>query len=222
MKGCERRQGMAARRHRSRSRSRDRSSREGNSPHSRGTDTEDGEVKEPSSPMRAGPLSARQQARVADLSLLLDVILKTNYYKCVTSPLSSALIYSYMCRPCTRTKYSTVCVCKEIVMPVHTCADAVLLKAQGAADLMHCACPKQGYASAPGTSDPTWPCPNPVPTLPQPCISRFAAGPVDACKVHVGSPASVTHCICTCKHTPSLYSTAVLFVLSSRCCCRFT
>lgn len=81
MRGLERRQGTVLRRHRSRSRSRDRSSREGNSPFSRGTDTEDGEVKEPSSPMRAGPLSARQQARVADLSLLLDVILKTNYYK---------------------------------------------------------------------------------------------------------------------------------------------
>lgn len=81
MRPLERRQGTAARRHRSRSRSRDRSSREGDSPFSRGTDTEDGEVKEPSSPMRAGPLSARQQARVADLSLLLDVILKTNYYK---------------------------------------------------------------------------------------------------------------------------------------------
>ena len=82
MRGSERRQGTAARRHRSRSRSWDRSSREGgDSPFSRGTDTEDGEVKEPSWPMRAGPLSARQQARVADLSLLLDVILKTNYYK---------------------------------------------------------------------------------------------------------------------------------------------
>ncbi|KAL3148229.1 hypothetical protein ABBQ38_013701 [Trebouxia sp. C0009 RCD-2024] len=80
VKGSERRQGSAARRHRSRSRSRDRSSR-GDSPRSRGTDTEDGEMKEPCSPMRAGPLSARQQARVADLSLLLDVILKTNYYK---------------------------------------------------------------------------------------------------------------------------------------------
>lgn len=84
MRGLERRQGTAARRHRSRSRSRDRSSREGgDSPFGRGTDTEDGEVKEPNSPyyQRAGPLSARQQARVADLSLLLDVILKTNYYK---------------------------------------------------------------------------------------------------------------------------------------------
>lgn len=82
LKGSERRLGSAARRHRSRSRSRDRSSR-GDSPRSRGTDTEDGEVKEPWSPMRGGPLSARQQARVADLSLLLDVILKTNYYKYV-------------------------------------------------------------------------------------------------------------------------------------------
>lgn len=84
----ERRQGTAAQRHRSRSRSRDRSSRGNDSPFSRGTDTEDGEVKEPSSPLTAIPLSARQQARVADLSLLLDVILKTDYYKydpCTTS-----------------------------------------------------------------------------------------------------------------------------------------
>lgn len=91
LKGSERRQGTAARRYRSRSRSRDRSSRGGDSPYSRGTDTEDGEVKEPSSPMRAGPLSARQHARVADLSLLLDVILKTNYYKCGTSLHCSAV-----------------------------------------------------------------------------------------------------------------------------------
>ena len=68
----------ARRRHRSRSRSRERGRASG-SPYSRGTDTEDGEVKEPSSPVIAGPLSARQQARLADLSLLLEVILKTDY-----------------------------------------------------------------------------------------------------------------------------------------------
>ncbi|DBB04664.1 hypothetical protein WJX77_006462 [Trebouxia sp. C0004] len=70
--------GSARRRHKSRSRSRERGRASG-SPYSRGTDTEDGEVKEPSSPMKAGPLSARQQARLADLSLLLEVILKTDY-----------------------------------------------------------------------------------------------------------------------------------------------
>ncbi|KAL0033139.1 hypothetical protein WJX79_005261 [Trebouxia sp. C0005] len=70
--------GSARRRHNSRSRSRERGRASG-SPYSRGTDTEDGEVKEPSSPMKAGPLSARQQARLADLSLLLEVILKTDY-----------------------------------------------------------------------------------------------------------------------------------------------
>jgi len=33
----------------------------------------------------AGGLSARQHARVADLSLLLDVILKTDYARCVVA-----------------------------------------------------------------------------------------------------------------------------------------
>ena len=64
---------------RSRSRSRERHIRGSGSPFSRGTDTEEGEVKEPSSPVRPGILSARQQARLADLSLLLEVILKTDY-----------------------------------------------------------------------------------------------------------------------------------------------
>ena len=78
----------ARRRHRSRSRSRnrdrdrsrDRGGRTSSSPFSRGTDTEDGEVKEPTSPPRPGaPLSSRQMARLADLSLLLQVVLKTDY-----------------------------------------------------------------------------------------------------------------------------------------------
>lgn len=68
-----------SRRHRSRSRSRDRQDRGSGSPFSRATDTEEGEVKEPSAPIRLGPLSARQQARLADVSLLLEVILKTDY-----------------------------------------------------------------------------------------------------------------------------------------------
>lgn len=75
------------RRHKSRSRSRERGRASG-SPYSRGTDTEDGEVKEPSSPMKAGPLSARQQARLADLSLLLEVILKTDYARYLIKRLS--------------------------------------------------------------------------------------------------------------------------------------
>lgn len=79
--------GSARRRHKSRSRSRERGRASG-SPYSRGTDTEDGEVKEPSSPMKAGPLSARQQARLADLSLLLEVILKTDYARYMTKCLS--------------------------------------------------------------------------------------------------------------------------------------
>lgn len=79
--------GSARRRHKSRSRSRERGRASG-SPYSRGTDTEDGEVKEPSSPMKAGPLSARQQARLADLSLLLEVILKTDYARYVSRCLS--------------------------------------------------------------------------------------------------------------------------------------
>lgn len=56
--------------------------REHSSPHSQhGTDTESGEVKEPDSPVPARPLrlSGRQQARLADTSLLLDVILHTDY-----------------------------------------------------------------------------------------------------------------------------------------------
>ena len=73
--------------HKSRSRSRERGRASG-SPYSRGTDTEDGEVKEPSSPMKAGPLSARQQARLADLSLLLEVILKTDYARYLIKCLS--------------------------------------------------------------------------------------------------------------------------------------
>ncbi len=79
--------GSARRRHKSRSRSRERGRASG-SPYSRGTDTEDGEVKEPSSPMKPGPLSARQQARLADLSLLLEVILKTDYARYVSKCLS--------------------------------------------------------------------------------------------------------------------------------------
>lgn len=75
----QRASGLSSRRRRSRSRSRDRVRRNSGSPYSRGTDTEDGEVKEPSSPARPGELSARQNARLADLSLLLDVILKTDY-----------------------------------------------------------------------------------------------------------------------------------------------
>lgn len=79
--------GSARRRHKSRSRSRERGRASG-SPYSRGTDTEDGEVKEPSSPVKAGPLSARQQARLADLSLLLEVILKTDYARYAINCLS--------------------------------------------------------------------------------------------------------------------------------------
>lgn len=128
VKGSERRQGSAARRHRSRSRSRDRSSR-GDSPRSRGTDTEDGEMKEPCSPMRAGPLSARQQARVADLSLLLDVILKTNYYKYVKC---STIVW------CTAP--GQMFICKHTQWDIH--ADAVL-DAQIAVIWVHCAYPRE-------------------------------------------------------------------------------
>ena len=71
------------RRGRSRSPSRDRGRRrDSSSPFSRGTDTESGEVKEPDSPVRSTApkeLSHRQIHRLADTSLLLDVISKTNY-----------------------------------------------------------------------------------------------------------------------------------------------